>query len=170
MSLDLSMAIDLRPFCGDEGSAAAYLMSPWSRGVFTYATNGHVLVRVPRRPDVPEIDGGKALNTEAVLRAMPFADRARFTPLRLNLPAQGAFGCPHCGERINADEVALSVSMRGAIFRGDYIRLIMALPDLRCAPVTEATGPFAFIFSGDGIGALMPMRSGSVLNIEESKG
>jgi hypothetical protein len=43
------MTIDLLPFAG---SAANF--APFSRGEYSYATNGHIGVRVPRRDDIPE--------------------------------------------------------------------------------------------------------------------
>lgn len=46
--------IDLKPFCAKEDEARLSLQSPWSRGEYTYATNGHIMVRVARRDDVPE--------------------------------------------------------------------------------------------------------------------
>jgi hypothetical protein len=47
--------IDLKPFCCTEPTRY-YLNQPWSVDKFTYASNGHVLVRVARRDDVPEND------------------------------------------------------------------------------------------------------------------
>lgn len=43
--------IDLWPFCSPDREN---LTVPFSRGQYTYATNGHIVVRVPRRADVPE--------------------------------------------------------------------------------------------------------------------
>ena len=42
--------MDLNKFCGDKPS----ISSPWSLGDFTYATNGYLIVRIPRMSDVPE--------------------------------------------------------------------------------------------------------------------
>jgi hypothetical protein len=44
--------IDLISFCQTDGSKA--INTPWSEGDYTYASNGHLLVRVPRREDVAE--------------------------------------------------------------------------------------------------------------------
>jgi hypothetical protein len=43
---------DLMKFCG--GKNQVRLATPFSIGEFTYATNGHILVRVPRLADIPE--------------------------------------------------------------------------------------------------------------------
>ncbi len=45
--------IDLTRFC-DASDVRANLRAPWSRGGYSYATDGHILFRVPRREDVPE--------------------------------------------------------------------------------------------------------------------
>ena len=42
------MTIDLQPFCGEDHDRW-YLMKPLSFGDYTYATNGHIVIRVTRR-------------------------------------------------------------------------------------------------------------------------
>jgi hypothetical protein len=44
--------IDLKPFC-DKGSFRG-LEAPFTVGDWTYATDGHICIRVPRRADAPE--------------------------------------------------------------------------------------------------------------------
>ena len=47
--------IDLGQFCcPDECEPGRDLSVPFSLNGHTYATNGHICVRVPRRPDIPE--------------------------------------------------------------------------------------------------------------------
>jgi hypothetical protein len=41
------MSIDLQRFCADDHDLRAHLRQPFRRGEFVYATNGHVLLRVP---------------------------------------------------------------------------------------------------------------------------
>ena len=43
---------DLMKFCG--GNDRAGIATPFSIGEYTYATNGHIMVRVPRIADIPE--------------------------------------------------------------------------------------------------------------------
>lgn len=45
----------LRRFCAQDATRGA-LCSPFSRGPYTYASNGHICVRVPRMADVPEYE------------------------------------------------------------------------------------------------------------------
>lgn len=40
-------AIDLKPFCGNEWEVREALRAPWVDGGWTYATNGHLIVRLP---------------------------------------------------------------------------------------------------------------------------
>lgn len=42
---------------------------PWSRGDYTYATNGHILAKIPRMIDIPE--NPKAPNLDALAFEMP---------------------------------------------------------------------------------------------------
>ena len=44
------MMIDLKQFCSDE--TRPRIAEPWSDGNYSYATDGHILIRVPRRKDV----------------------------------------------------------------------------------------------------------------------
>ena len=49
-------AADLQPFCSTDKTRVR-IVSPFSIGDWTYATDGRMLVRVPRLADVPEYDG-----------------------------------------------------------------------------------------------------------------
>ncbi len=46
---------DLQPFCSEDESRKG-ITQPWSEGEYSYATNGCILIRVPRLGDVPECD------------------------------------------------------------------------------------------------------------------
>jgi hypothetical protein len=45
----------LKKFCSDDATRVN-VATPWSKGEHSYATNGHILIRVPRLEDVPERD------------------------------------------------------------------------------------------------------------------
>ncbi len=47
-------AADLQKFCAAPDDIREGMRQPWSRGKYTYATNGHILLRVARLGDVPE--------------------------------------------------------------------------------------------------------------------
>jgi hypothetical protein len=50
--------MDLLPFCSTDPSRPE-LHNAFTRGDFTYATDGHILVRVPARPGIPDLDPDK---------------------------------------------------------------------------------------------------------------
>jgi len=47
-------AADLQSFCSEADDIRWFLCKPWSAGEYTYASNGHIIIRVARLPDVPE--------------------------------------------------------------------------------------------------------------------
>jgi hypothetical protein len=73
------------------------MKDPFSYGEHTYATNGHILVRVPRLPDVPE---GDFLNEKAaeIFDSIPAAlsDMVHLPELP-ELPEEEAESCKICG-------------------------------------------------------------------------
>jgi hypothetical protein len=46
--------MDLKLFCSTSSYNHGRLAAPYSYGDYTYATNGHILIRVPRLADAPE--------------------------------------------------------------------------------------------------------------------
>lgn len=46
--------MDLKLFCSKRPTHAMKLAVPWSFGEFTYASDGVIIIRVPRLPDAPE--------------------------------------------------------------------------------------------------------------------
>ena len=60
------MSVDLIQFCAKD-DYRAYICTPWSAGEHSYATNGHMLVRVPRRPEIAE--RSDAPNVEKIFAA-----------------------------------------------------------------------------------------------------
>jgi hypothetical protein len=160
-------AIDLSPFCSTDATHSRYyIMQPWSRGDFTWATDGHILVRVSRRANVPEVP--KPPNTDQI---MACHDGAEFAPLpdvvwpdppppeKCNwCDGRGVYDndpCDSChGTGLGPSIV--SVGVRGAIFNAKYIRMIMALPSAEFSIKPGADKPAPFRFDG-GLGALMPM-------------
>lgn len=69
---------DLLKFCSDRREN---LTAPWSAGDHTYATNGHVIVRVPRLPDVPENALAPKVAANEDHAMFPYAEPATWFPL-----------------------------------------------------------------------------------------
>lgn len=169
--------IDLKPFCGTD-VYRSYLHQPFSQGDFTYATNGHICMRVPRREDAPEQD---KVNPSA----MPWDKAQDFAPLpMLTLPEKSTdirecdecydgyeHDCPDCEciceachgtNQIDFDsDEKMSVDLFGIPFALRYVRLLMTLPGVQISlvqmPTFDAAKGLAFRFEG-GDGLLMPLR------------
>lgn len=103
--------IDLQKFCHD---FARKINTPWSAGAFSYATDGAICIRVPRRDDITRDDGpGPAAaalfatceKDEGALEALP--DIA--VPVRpAHMPCEdcggsGKLACFHCGQDMECD-------------------------------------------------------------------
>jgi hypothetical protein len=125
--------IDLTPFCGKD------YPHPFTQGDYTYATNLHVLVRVPKREDVP-------INADIpvwdLAKTFIRADLAKYKPLETG--ESYVFG----GER----EWKVGV----AWFQELYLDKLTKLPNLEVSPAGQLE-PMPFRFTG-GVGLLMPMK------------
>jgi hypothetical protein len=164
--------IDLKPFCSSD-TDRPNLHKPFSLGELTYATNGRIIVRVPRRADVPEIEHPP--NAE---RVFPKPPATAFRPVgKVDLPpesiddcklcdARGTrHDCPDCscecedcdGKGTVSGDVETSLSIGGVPFGLQFVRLIVALPALEIAfPVKPGKdSPLEFRFTG-GDGLIMP--------------
>lgn len=167
--------IDLQPFCGREETFHK-INRPFSRGEFSYATNGHIMVRVPRRSDVEENTVSPA--TETIYDQHPAAS---FEPApAIELPGHAAVlekeECTECNgtgsgcecENCQCDcqscdgtggvenEQLISVGFKGAIYNRAWMAMMLGLPNLELGPVDKEK-PLRFRFDG-GEGLLMPMR------------
>lgn len=162
---------DLTPYCSTE-EFRPYLQKPASRGDWTYALNGHILVRVQRRAEVPEIerfpDGEKILNPLNFSACEPVVFR-QFPPH----PEDEE--CPRCNGRGTKHDCAdctcecskcggsgRVVAVQGCLVHGipfdlKYIRLIAGLPGIRIPKTIDPKNPMPFVFEG-GIGVLMPLN------------
>jgi hypothetical protein len=166
--------LDLQQFCGAD-ECRHYLMKPFSRDGFTYATNGHIMVRVVLRPEVPDVD--KKFNQEGPLKDL---DGATFFRPSFELPPKPEVGecptckgrgvaheCPDCecqcgtcdGSGESDGERLFSTSIGLKSFSLSYVRQVLSLPAVELATLPEAPDekPLLFRFA-DGVGALMPMR------------
>jgi hypothetical protein len=158
-------AESLKPFCSTD-PARWYLCEPWSWDGFTYATNGHILVRVARLPDVAEQEG-----PPGIARILEMVTGQDTTPLpAIDFPTPGVKICPDCDNcprcRVDCDTCdgegtvpdTVSLALRGAVFDARYIELITRLPGAEFAAAPPPTMPARFVFA-DGEGALMPRRA-----------
>lgn len=174
--------IDLQQFCSTDPGRPA-LLRPWAVGDKAYASNGHIIVRVRSRADIPESDA--APNAPKLFEAHAVTD---LSPVRISLPAPAekecddcdggqVHSCPTChcvcptcnGTMKVADDRYRVVSMRGNLFQEKYIRQLLALPGLRCANSSNQHEPMFFAFD-EGDGLLMPVRSAPYQEVIEEDG
>lgn len=166
---------DLQPFCIAEKDYRD-LHKPLSHGEWTYATNSHIAVRVPRRSDVS--DGHKVgPKLEALFKVDSANNWRALRPVHIPAPMNsGECGechgsgrehdCPNCTckcEGCNGtgkDETQQqSATIGGVLFSAQYVRLLQSLPN--CEVPTEIKAdhqtPMPFRFDG-GQGVLMGLR------------
>jgi hypothetical protein len=182
MSKTNEKAIDLEKFCyrGLEPERQK-LCQPFSIGEWTYATNGHVAVRVPRRTDIAE--NPAAPTKEATTLFEEGTKRARYKPApKSELPpletceweetltclqCNGTgkqHQCPdcscECGECNGTGEVIFirwhETTIGRACFNSKYIAWLQELPNLALGQ-PHKHAPLPFRFEG-GEGLLMPCK------------
>ncbi|MCC6918930.1 MAG: hypothetical protein IT548_06980 [Alphaproteobacteria bacterium] len=130
---------------------------PWTRGSYSYATDGRILVRAAADPEWCE--RADAPNADKVLDQVcwdgPFY---RLDKIIEQLPPRERVAAIVDGNLIDVEtvEVAVSVSIGGAVFAAHYLRLAAQLPDAELG-FGKAAAPHGLRFDG-GIGALMGMR------------
>ncbi len=179
------MSIDLQPFCGRE-ITRYYIIKPWSLGEWTYATNGHICIRVPRRADVPEMVDNPANTvkifvehfTAPAFRLFRGADLPEVSADDLKCERCDGRGhmhdCPDCtcecewcdSSGTNPHRENRSVGINGVPFAACYVRLIQVLPNLRVSTAIKPSDPMPFTFEG-GDGVLMPRRVPCNEHVEE---
>lgn len=163
--------IDLAKFCHE---SRENLTLPWSAGEFSYATDSYVLIRVPRREDVPERP--KAPNAAPLLTPFDFSKLAPAPVVKAwpkikttycyhcNGDGQGC-RCEHCQCKCEycggggEQEVRATAVVCGEIVQVSYMKLLWQLPGLRIGPPAKPLSPLPFAADGDVIGVLMPCKS-----------
>ena len=160
--------MDLKPFCS---KYRPYLHEPWSRDAHTYAANGYIAARVPRRDDVSE-------NPKAPACERLFDKIDRSLPLRsiphYDVPEPKATDCSYCHGRCHEHDcpdcsceceycdglgrniASCSVALGPGLFAARYIQLLATLPGILIAPGPDRFTPAYFTFDG-GDGLIMPM-------------
>jgi hypothetical protein len=171
------VTLDLQPFCSKD-SYRPMLHKPFSRGEFSYACEGAMMIRVARRDDVPEIEGAphaekvfdpqwKDGEFEALPADFPVPDRAEDDCRECDGHGSGIHDCPDCDcdcevcDGTGKVEAEAYVSVRGRTVNAKFVRLIKMLPNPKFAvefPKDE-NAPISFAFDG-GCGLLATVRRG----------
>jgi hypothetical protein len=147
---------DLEPFCltEDQVGEREKLRRPWPSGEYTYATNGWVIVKIPRLADVEARDGPPTDDQiERLWSGVATQKLLRPLPARLKLPAdeepetEGCWrrhgsshlhSCPDCKCECTlcngtgtVPEPSEPVQIFGACFNSRMIKTLTRLPDMR---------------------------------------
>lgn len=153
---------ELQQFAAGEDDLRYYIRLPWSRGEWSYATNGHIIVRVPRLADVdenPQAPGAEKLFAETKQAefipvpecAMPPDVDCTYCDGTGKDPGDRRYNCKECdhGERPSLE----GLDVGPASFAKRYLAMIQGW---EIAP----NGPkgAAWIRNGEATGLLMPRR------------
>lgn len=164
--------VDLTPFCdAQENGARAFMRAPFSQDDFTWATNGKILVRVPRLPDVTEHPLAPHMRKTWVDGIGPWVPVTPFVIPMSEEECRDCDGtgkqheCPDCTcecEQCEGTGMVTSYDEYvrvGALFiPGRDARLILALPGLEIqVPLSREEPHFHFRFDG-GEGMSMPFH------------
>ena len=162
--------VDLQRFCAPDYSVKQNMKAPFSIGEHTYATNSHLIVRVPRVAGIDEVP-----NAPDVVRlfSAEFTDQTFRPALYVDLPAKTlarascdvCYGrgtkhdCPNCLCACEGCGLDVSMSIGMGLYDARYIRLLMELPGLLIQAEPDRVKPLSFRFDGHGAGMLMPLRT-----------
>lgn len=89
---------DLQKYCADDTSRTE-ITKPFTRGEYTYATNGHILIRVPRLPEVTNtssVDIGRLSFNGEVYFPIPDVDPPKYIPCKECGGSGVIKTCPEC--------------------------------------------------------------------------
>ena len=174
--------IDLLKFCSKE-EARFNISRPFSKGEYTYATNGHLAIRVARtdQPENLEAPDCERLFAAAIERGEPpWIDLPPFQLHRKRCPicrgtgfvdeeyrscakeSPNAYECEECEGGVILSGSAIVKAKKGKVrMASQYLDLLKDLPEIKIGVVgdesTRTDKPIRFKFDG-GEGLLMPMR------------
>lgn len=163
------MSIDLTPFCANEWEIRDWMRMPWTANGWTYATNGHLAVRVPSTEPDTEQPGTRIRpnNIAGLFRQHLEEEQGEFLLFPPLLPVQPCMVCGGTGVVDDDDGPEACINCWGtkvdftyqalgdAGFNSLYLHQLAALPQARI----RTHGPqkaAAVIFDG-GQALLMPM-------------
>ena len=163
--------IDLQSFCANQWEVRSYLQRPWRDGEWVYATNGHMIVRVPAEsaPDVEARTSAQPKNPPDMFR-VALEQEGEFLlmpPLPEDVPCptcagtgeidEGIYGTDECPSCFATKHTFTYFELGDSGFNLHYLRLLSALPQVRIR--TQGTKTAAALIFDGGQALLMPMRA-----------
>lgn len=175
------MDIDLLPFCYT-GDDRYFLKQPWTRGDFTYATDGRIIIRVPARADIPEQPSAPDIHPKDFPFQHAQIPSSEWFGIPESLPASERINCTYCkskgiryrhgdettqvpcdecdgqGWYLSAVGVYFRRQARSVKFSEIYLAILQKLPDVRIAPFAQPADEPCPFNNRQALGYLMPMR------------
>lgn len=110
--------IDLHKFCAGERDPREYLRAPWRQGQWVYATNWHLVIRVPAAAMPDAVEGGpKHPNTAAMFAKHLESGDREFLPMpAIDAPTV----CGYCGGKVKVWAVTCPDCEDGTFMHGDH--------------------------------------------------
>ncbi len=141
--------LDLQAYCSTDPRRAKQLGVPWSDGSYSYACDGRMLLRVPRRSEIAERD-----TAPGVAHLVAGTSGEEHFPLPLQpLPA----ACAEC-DGTGLVPMVVPVGFGPQYISNLYLARLHALPGARLANhPSDKNGPLHFHFDG-GDGVVMPIK------------
>ena len=163
---DIVTLDDLKRFCISPDDPRLGLLRPWTRDGYTWASNGHIIVRVPVIADIP--DNTQAPDGLALFNKQPPAtewipvptvekpgiedcDHCDGTGLH-ECDCDNEHTCGYCDGKGKCEAMTVSVPVGDTQFSDHYLFLIA-----RWEIAPNGLKP-AWIRKDDALGLLMPMR------------
>lgn len=164
----------LRMFCAKEHEIRPALHNPFSKDGYTWATNGHMMIRVDlmdeiaEHPTAPNVT--KVFNDAFDGSNMRKLNHEGFSYEEMETECTACDGrgtehdCPDCTcecEYCNGSGVCVqktSVYVGKALFNASYIKTLLSLPNIVVQSDPDPMKPMPFSFDG-GCGLLLPLRS-----------
>lgn len=143
---------DLSEFCDTaEDNDRPYLAAPFSRGAFTFATDGRILVRVPRREEIVGADGVPEIVQLDCERFAAWVDcDLNFSPMPLAALPDWLTGATEWLD------FRVRYAASGVTLDGNYVDMLQRLPGPLLVRWGGRLEPQMFRFAG-GVAVLMPM-------------
>ena len=163
------MSVDLNLFCykWDGPDYKEKYSIPWPEEHFSYASDGSILIRVCRLPDILEnklvqsvvnaqkISGFLNKDVDMWFRVPDITPGKMVCEDCEGTGKRDYVDCEECGGNGYVDE-EIVVKIEGVFFNNKYLRMLLTLPDVKMALVDKTGAPAKFRFDG-GDGLVMPM-------------
>src|SRR3972149_1588734 len=151
----------IKQFCGSIDTKRHNIHLPWSREEYSYATNGHVIIRIPRHPEINENpdapDAAKLFSN--TLPPGEYIDIPQLPePILSNCSVCRGTGriagepnwieCKECdnGKIAELQKITIQGVIFEVIFNVEYLRKISKLPNAKIAVVNNTEKPSWFKF------------------------